>query len=126
MRKSWLLALAVSLVILGVVLPAFVIIQFLGRDELPEAQRTLTAQEQRGMEVFADRCASCHTLAASRATAKVGPNLDVLQPSEELVLDAIRNGRSRGNGQMAADLVEGEDAEAVAAYVALVAGGAED
>ena len=45
--------------------------------------------------------------------AQVGPNLDNLRPPEKLVLDAIHNGRARGNGQMAADLVEGEDAEDV-------------
>ena len=38
------------------------------------------------------------------------------------MLDAIENGRARGNGQMAADLVEGEDAEAVAQYVAVAVG----
>ena len=38
------------------------------------------------------------------------------------MLDAIEKGRARGNGNMAADLVEGEDAEAVAQFVA-VAGG---
>ena len=38
------------------------------------------------------------------------------------MLDAIHNGRANGNGQMAADLVEGQDAEAVAEFVA-VAGG---
>ena len=38
------------------------------------------------------------------------------------MLDAIHNGRARGNGQMAADLVEGEDAEDVAAYVAKAVG----
>ena len=38
------------------------------------------------------------------------------------MLDAIEKGRANGNGHMAADLVEGEDAEAVAQFVA-VAGG---
>ena len=54
--------------------------------------------------------------------AQVGPNLDNLRPPEKLVLDAIHNGRARGNGQMAADLVEGEDADDVAAYVAKAVG----
>ena len=38
------------------------------------------------------------------------------------MLDAIHNGRARGNGQMAADLVEGQDADDVAAYVAKAVG----
>ena len=52
----------------------------------------------------------------------MGPNLDNLRPPEKLVLDAIHNGRARGNGQMAADLVEGADADDVAAYVAKAVG----
>ena len=38
------------------------------------------------------------------------------------MLDAIENGRSRGNGQMAADLYEGEEAEDVASFVAKAVG----
>ena len=38
------------------------------------------------------------------------------------MLDAIHNGRARGNGQMAADLVEGQDADDVAAFVAKAVG----
>ena len=48
----------------------------------------------------------------------MGPNLDNLRPPEDLVLDAIHNGRARGNGEMAEDLVQGKDAEDVAAFVA--------
>ena len=67
-------------------------------------------------------CSTCHTLKASNAVGKVGPNLDVLHPPKGLVLDAIANGRARGQGQMPAGLVDGEDAQDVAAYVAAVAG----
>ena len=38
------------------------------------------------------------------------------------MLDAIENGRARGNGQMAADLYTGEEAENVAAFVAKAVG----
>ena len=38
------------------------------------------------------------------------------------MLDAIQKGRAQGNGQMAAGLYEGEDAEDVAAYVAKAVG----
>ena len=82
----------------------------------------LTAAEQHGRELFGRRCTQCHTLAASKSAAQVGPNLDTLRPPEELVLDAIKNGRSRGSGQMAAGLYQGEDAEDVAAYVAKAVG----
>ena len=38
------------------------------------------------------------------------------------MLDAIHNGRAEGNGDMAADLVEGQDAEDVASFVAKAVG----
>ena len=82
----------------------------------------LNASETAGREVFARYCATCHTLKASNAVGKVGPNLDVLHPPKGLILDAIKNGRARGQGQMPAGLVDGADAQNVAAYVAAVAG----
>ena len=66
--------------------------------------------------------AACHTLKASNAVAQVGPNLDQLRPPKALVLDAIAKGRANGNGQMAAQIYTGQDAQAVAAYVAKAAG----
>jgi mono/diheme cytochrome c family protein len=53
---------------------------------------------------------------------KVGPNLDQLRPPKALILDAIKNGRARGQGQMPAGLVDGQDAQDVADFVAKVAG----
>ena len=41
------------------------------------------------------------------------------------MLNAIESGRARGNGQMAADLYTGEDAENVASFVAKAVGQAE-
>ena len=46
----------------------------------------------------------------------------VLHPPKGLILDAIAKGRARGQGQMPAGLVDGQDAQDVAAYVAAVAG----
>jgi mono/diheme cytochrome c family protein len=83
---------------------------------------TLTPAEARGRELFAAKCATCHTLAAARAVGKVGPSLDLLRPPEALVLDAIAHGRARGAGQMPAMLYDGQDAKDVAAFVAAVAG----
>jgi mono/diheme cytochrome c family protein len=82
----------------------------------------LNASQTAGRAVFGKYCATCHTLKASNAVGKVGPNLDVLHPPKGLILDAIANGRARGQGQMPAGLVVGQDAEDVAAYVAAVAG----
>jgi cytochrome c551 len=82
----------------------------------------LNATQTSGRAVFGTYCATCHTLKASNAVGKVGPNLDVLHPPKGLILDAIAKGRARGQGQMPAGLVDGQDAQDVAAYVAAVAG----
>jgi mono/diheme cytochrome c family protein len=82
----------------------------------------LSAAQTNGRAVFGKYCATCHTLKASNAVGKVGPNLDVLHPPKGLILDAIAKGRARGQGQMPAGLVDGQDAQDVAAYVAAVAG----
>ena len=39
------------------------------------------------------------------------------------MLDAIEKGRAAGNGNMPAEIYEGEDAEAVAEFVAVASGG---
>ena len=112
-----------ALVVLGIAVPAAVIATDKGRDSIPEANvKSLTDVQQRGRELFSQRCKNCHTLAAAKATARVGPNLDRLRPPKALVLDAIEKGRANGNGNMAADLVQGEDAEAVAQFVAVATG----
>ena len=82
----------------------------------------LTAAEAQGRKLFAATCATCHTLAAAHAVGRIGPNLDVLQPSAALVSYAIQNGFAIGQGQMPADLYSGTDASDIAQFVAAVAG----
>ena len=93
----------------------------------------LNAAEKSGRELFGDHCAICHTLAAANAVGKVGPNLDVLQPPASLVLSTIQNGclanpppgspqTCLGQGTMPAGILEGKDAQNVAAFVGKVAG----
>jgi mono/diheme cytochrome c family protein len=82
----------------------------------------LSEAQVSGRATFAKFCSTCHTLKASNAVGKVGPNLDALHPPKVLVLDAIKKGRAQGRGQMPAGLVAGQDAQDVAAYVAEVAG----
>ena len=122
-RKAALVLFVVALLVLGVGIPLAVISSVEARDDIPEANvSNLTAAEQHGRELLGARCTQCHTLAASKSVAQVGPNLDTLRPPKELVLDAIKRGRARGQGQMAAGLYQGEDAEDVAAYVAKAVG----
>jgi mono/diheme cytochrome c family protein len=122
-RRAAVVLFGLALLVLGVAVPAGVIAAVKGRDDIPEADVTnLTASEKHGRELFGQRCANCHTLKAANAVAQVGPNLDQLRPTKALVLDAIANGRARGNGQMAARIYVGSDAEDVANFVAKAVG----
>ena len=114
----------VLVVVLGIAVPAAVIAEVDDRDDDPAAGvYGLTAAEKHGRQVFA-RSAVATATRSRRPTRsrRSGPNLDDLRPPKGLVLDAIKNGRARGNGQMAAGLVEGQDAEDVAAFVAKAVG----
>jgi len=122
-RRIALINFVLAVLILGLGIPAAVIATVEARNDIPESNvRNLTAAEKHGRELFGQRCYNCHTLKASGTVAQVGPNLDTLRPPKNLVLDAIHKGRARGNGNMAADLVEGKDADDVASYVAKAVG----
>ena len=95
----------------------------------------LTSAERYGRTLFAKNCATCHTLKGAHSAGKVGPNLDALisgingaSLAESLknrvtfIKDAITNGRARGAGQMPAGLLDGQDEQDVAQFVAKVAG----
>jgi cytochrome c553 len=122
-RRFATLAFVVCLLVLGVGVPAAVIAATKDNRDIPHASiQNLTPNEERGRQLFGQRCSLCHTLKASNSVAQVGPNLDELSPPKALVLNAIQNGRSRGNGQMPAQLYTGQDAVDVAEYVARAAG----
>jgi mono/diheme cytochrome c family protein len=123
-RAYWYVAFAFTLLVFGVGLP---IAASFGNDHNSESIpkvgiSKLTAAQQHGRELFAHNCRICHTLQAASAVAQVGPNLDKLRPTKGLVLDAIKNGRARGNGAMAKGLVSGKDAQDVASFVAAAVG----
>jgi mono/diheme cytochrome c family protein len=95
------------------------------------------ADLERGEQLFTQECGSCHVLTGAGTNGEVGPNLDLAfadarasgmdQDTIEGVVQAqIENPRPADpedtDVYMPANLVEGEDAEAVAAYVASVAG----
>jgi mono/diheme cytochrome c family protein len=100
-----------------------------------------------GQQLFTTSCGSCHTLSAAGTSGTIGPNLDNAFAAavkegypqstiENVVLDQIRLGSGpiatyttvkNGKGltpqtQMPANIVKGQDAIDVAAYVASVAG----
>lgn len=71
-----------------------------------------------GREIFTGTCGGCHTLKAADTSGQTGPNLDELKPDAERVKTAI----AEGPGIMPENLVEGPEADQVAAFVAESAG----
>jgi mono/diheme cytochrome c family protein len=80
-----------------------------------------TQQEKDGKLLFRQTCWSCHNLDAVQAQGVTGPDLDELGLDRQRVLNAIKRGGT-GDGRMPAGLLQGEDAQDVATYVAKVAG----
>jgi mono/diheme cytochrome c family protein len=81
-----------------------------------------------GAQLFAERCSGCHTLSAAgtqgtanRSQRAQGPDLDQRTETVEDVIYAIRNGGFSG-AIMPQNIVVGQDAEKVAAFVAKYAG----
>jgi len=84
-----------------------------------------------GAQIFQQHCSGCHTLGAAGTEGsavrvnsreyKDGPNFDQRQESKDQVLYAIQNG-GFSSGPMPQDIVVGEDAEKVAAFVAKYSG----
>jgi mono/diheme cytochrome c family protein len=84
-----------------------------------------------GAEVFLDHCSGCHTLATVGAEGSAtsisnrlktnGPNFNIRKENVEQVLYAIRNGGFSG-AIMPENIVVGEDAQAVAQFLAKYSG----
>ena len=96
-RKAAIVLFVVALLVLGVGVPLAVISSVEARDDIPEANvSNLTAAEQHGRELFGRPLHPVPHAGGLQAVAQVGPNLDTLRPPKALVLDAIKNGRARG------------------------------
>jgi mono/diheme cytochrome c family protein len=86
------------------------------------------ASAYRGAQLFAERCAGCHTLSAAGARGSKpdneinskdgtnGPNFDQRHVSKQDALTAIRQGGFSG-AVMPANIVTGKDAEDVATFL---------
>ena len=73
---------------------------------------------QPAKQVFAHTCGTCHTLRAAGVTGIAGPDLDKLDLTASRVRQIIRTGSL--DSAMPANLLEGDDADRVARYVARV------
>ena len=91
--------------------------------------KATTGDQTNGQKVFKQYCAGCHTMAAAGSSGTTGPNLDyAFGPSrrqgikqstiQNVVLIQVRDAAP----PMPKGLVEGQEAQDVAAYVAAVAG----
>jgi mono/diheme cytochrome c family protein len=101
-----------------------------GEIEVPDSETTA----HRGAVLFNERCSGCHSLDAANAYGSKpegqiqggertnGPNFNVRKESRDDVLFAIRNGGFSG-AIMPANIVVGDDAEAVADFLARYSGG---
>jgi predicted metalloprotease len=102
-----------------------------GGDGTTTEQDLAAAQLAHGRELFAQRCSGCHTLSAAGARGSAtdvhrqertdGVNFDQRKVDEEAVLFALRNG-GFGSRIMPANIVAGDDAKAVARFVATTSG----
>jgi cytochrome c553 len=122
--RIFIWSMVVLYVALGLAVPALVIAD---RGEAEGGTGSLrgkqiSGQLEEGKRTFIQTCKSCHTLEAVNAHGVTGPNLDDLAPlDKQRVLGAIKRGGT-GTGRMPPQLLDGADAEAVATYVAHVAG----
>jgi mono/diheme cytochrome c family protein len=132
-RRVLGVTLAVVYVAFAIVLPVVFLVGNRNSANGQVGGSELTQAEKHGRELFGQHCGLCHTLAAANAVGKVGPNLDTIQPTEQLVLHTIAYGCLQnppsgsqeaclGEGTMPAQVLQGVDAENVAKFVSKVAG----
>jgi cbb3-type cytochrome c oxidase subunit III len=85
--------------------------------------------QQNGQKLFQAKCSGCHVLAAAGAQGTVGPNLDDAFRAdkqqgfkESTIRDVVLVQIRQPSAPMPANLVKGQDAQDVAAFVAAAAG----
>lgn len=117
-----------------------VVVALTGLGALTGCDTSENADLVRGRALFVQKCATCHTLAEARAGGVLGPDLDaafaqaradgmdndtiegVVQTQIESPRTVEEGASNYDNVYMPANIVEGQDAEDVATYVATVAG----
>jgi cytochrome c550 len=123
MSKRPLVIFGIFAAICLVALPAWALTQKGSSQASPEG--SVPASERQGLELFQINCGACHTLAAAGTDGIIGPNLDErfgTGPKSQLekatyttVLTTIKNGLG---GRMPAGIIQGDQAKAVARFVA--------
>lgn len=122
MSKKTFVLFGIFAVAFGLLLPYWAISKEGEESASPEK---VAASDEEAKELFQTNCGACHTLARGGTDGIVGPDLDVVLgggdpgTNQDRVLIAIENGIK---GRMPAGILQGEDAELVANFVARVAG----
>jgi mono/diheme cytochrome c family protein len=126
-RRTFRVLIPLLYVGVGIAVPALVIANQQDRTGassklVNQKLRDQPEEVARGKQLFAESCASCHTLKAINARGIAGPNLDkVGTMTKARVVNAIRVGGT-GQDRMPAGLLQGKNADAVGAFVAATAG----
>src|SRR5215469_18166009 len=133
MRKKTFILFGLLVVVLAVAIPWLV---FRADGDAASGREEVAANLEQGQSLFQTNCGTCHTLYAAGTDGDFGPNLDELLaesgpptgPSaakeikglEGRVLNAIEEGvdSSSTPGRMPPGILNGEQAEEVAAFVA--------
>ena len=122
MGKRTFVIFGIFAVAFGLLLPYWAISKEGEESASPEK---VAASDEEAKELFQTNCGACHTLARGGTDGIVGPNLDDLlgggtpETNQQRIENAIENGFE---GRMPAGILQGEDAELVANFVARVAG----
>jgi mono/diheme cytochrome c family protein len=120
-KKTFVL-FGIFAVAFGLLLPYWAISKEGEESASPEK---VAASDEAAKELFQTNCGACHTLARGGTDGIVGPDLDDVlgggtpETNQDRVLTAIEDGIE---GRMPAGILQGEDAELVANFVARVAG----
>ena len=85
--------------------------------------------QTKGKALFQSKCGGCHTLEAAGTHGTLGPNLDDAFASDKkqgykeiTIQQVVRQQIQLAGGKMPANIVKGDDADAVSAFVAASAG----
>jgi mono/diheme cytochrome c family protein len=133
MSKRTFIVFGLLVVVLAVAIPWLV---FNSKGDAAKGDQQVAANLKSGQSLFQTNCGTCHTLYAAGTDGNYGPNLDellapngpatgeVIEQTEGRVLNAVENGidTTTTTGRMPAGILNQEQTEEVAAFVARTAG----
>lgn len=134
MSKRTFIIFGLLVLVLAVAIPWLV---FDGKGDAKKGAQEVSAKFENGQELFKINCGNCHTLYAAGTDGNYGPDLDELLSTsgeaatdpaaikgvKERTVSAIENGVDTGEpGRMPPGILNQEQAEEVAEFVAHTAG----